>query len=272
MGIFKKTTNRIFGSEASIAERLQKVFTPCLAGTGSKKVSIKLFDAKVLVGDVAPSGESVKNDLQLFLDNLKATVGLPASVKQNLETFSFEVAYFPRGPSSAERNSFGMMDFPIYLENTAPPNAISPAQAKDLLVAHRIPETTFVRTKIAVNQVQTAPVRPYVQVKEMFEDDNTGDLGIGIPGTYFAREDLHTRCRKLGIIEINLIKAFTDDLTTRRLFAVLKHELGHMFGLGHHPGTLMDEKVKVAIRPENSSYTIDHIEILTQALTLISGG
>ena len=266
MSIFRKTTNAILGSN----DGLRRVFVPCTAGTGSKKVSIKLFDAKRLVGDVAPSGESVKNDLQSFLDNLKATAGLSATVKQTLETFSFEVEYFAREPSSAERDRFGMMDFPVYLENTAPPNAISTDQVEALLDAHRIPKKTFVKSVIEVNQIQTGPVDSYGQVREMFVEGESSDLGVGIPGTYFAPDDLHTRCRKIGIIVVNLIKTFTEDATTKRLFGVLKHELGHMFGIGHQAGTLMDEKLKVVIRAENNSYTADQIGILVQALNIIS--
>ena len=125
----KSTTQ---GSSSPVSEDLQFVFPACMPGTGSKKVSIKLFDKKRLVGDVAASGESVKNTLQAFLDALKTTAGLPVSAKQILETFSFEVQYFADAPSNAERLAFGMMDFPVYLETTEAPNAISRAQGQDL--------------------------------------------------------------------------------------------------------------------------------------------
>lgn len=85
------------GSSSPADEELQFVFPPCVPGTGGKNVSVKLFDAKHLVGDVATSGESVKNALQTFLDGLKTTAGLPISDKQVLETFSFEVKYFAYG-------------------------------------------------------------------------------------------------------------------------------------------------------------------------------
>jgi hypothetical protein len=267
--VFIMCSSTTKGSSPPVDEKLQFVFPACVPGTGSKKVSIKLFDKKHLVGDVAASGESVKNTLHAFIHALKTTAGLPVSAKQILETFSFEVEYFPDGPSSAERLSFGMMDFPVYLETTTAPNALSQTQAKDLLIAHRIPKETFVKRAIGVNEFSIRPTLPYDQAKEMFTADTTSDLGIGVPGTYFAREDDQRKCRKIGIIAVNLIKRNVADLTTRRFFAVLKHELGHMFGIAHHPGTLMDEKLSVAIRPENTAFTVDQVRILTQALAII---
>jgi hypothetical protein len=257
------------GSSSPVNEDLQFVFPACLPGTGSKKVSIKLFDKKRLVGDVAASGESVKNTLQVFLDALKTTAGLPASEKQILETFSFEVQYFADAPSTAERLAFGMMDFPVYLESTEAPNAISRSQGKDLLIAHRIPKETFVKRETGVNQFEIRPTLPYDQVEEMFVAEATSDLGIGVPGTYFARGNDQRRCRKIGIVAVNLVKRNVAELTTRRFFAVLKHELGHMFGIAHHPGTLMDESLAVAILPENNSFTAGQVRIISQALAII---
>jgi len=271
MGLLRKTTNAIFGSTPDVTELLRRVFTPCKPGTGSHTVSIKLFDAKHLVGDVAASGDSVRNELQLFFDNLKATPGLPAAVKQQLDTFTFTVEYFTSGPTALERQNFGMMDFPFYLETTDAPQALSVDDAQALLVAHQIPLKTFVKAEIHPHEIQTAPTLSYPQMKEMMEDEDQKEPGIGIPGTYFTREVTQTRCRKIGMIKVNFIKREpVGTIRTKKFIAALKHELGHMFGLGHQAGTLMDEKLSVAIQPGNESYNLVQTQILVEALTILS--
>jgi hypothetical protein len=252
---------------------MQRIFPPCRAGTGGTKVFIKVFDEKHLAGGGIDSGDQVKQKLQSFFDNLVATPNLPTTVAQNLRTFSFEVTYFPRGSTETERQGFGMMDFPLYLETTEGSRPLTASKGDELLWAHKIPETSFVKVETGVREFTTKFIKPFSDIEEVLKDDTHKELGVGIPGTYFAREVTQTRCRKVGMIKVNLIKRLpVADIRERKFIAVLKHELGHMFGIGHHAGTLMDENAVIAMRPENASYTAGQVEILTQTLTLLSQG
>jgi len=54
-----------------------------------------------------------------------------------------------------------------------------------------------------------------------------------------------------------------------KLVSVLKHELGHMFGMAHQPNTLMDESYNVSFR--SPSYAPDQVWIMARALEVLLG-
>src|SRR6266849_494349 len=185
MGSVTRSITNFFRGGDSVAERLRKIFTPCLSSAGSKKISIKVFDRKSLIGDVTNSAETVRRTLETFFNDLHKTNGLPPAVVQNLQSFSFEVVLIARDSTTDERRAFGMMDFPVYLETTETSAAFTENDGLELLLAHQIPEETQVRLIVSEHVVQLVGINSYDQVKGFVKDDDQTDLGVGIPGTYF---------------------------------------------------------------------------------------
>lgn len=257
-------------SSSPAAHSIKGIHTACLPGTGGSKVSIRIFDPKGLAGGNVASETQVKQELKAFFDGLAATPNLPPQVVQDLQTFSFEVTYFKESPTGAERNAFGMMDFPLYFDSTTGPGAMTPRGARQFLSSHGIPEETFVRKVIGVDQTKPEPVKPFEQAEEVLKDDNHDELGFGIPGAYDEVKVVQTMCRKVGLIKVNLIKKITvADIREKKFIAAIKHELGHMFGLAHRAGTFMEGKLDDAIRPENASFDVEQVKILRRVLNLL---
>lgn len=267
MGSVTRSITDFFCREESIAERLRKIYTPCPPAAASKKILIRVFDNKSLIGDVTNSVEAMWQILETFLNGLHQTVGLPAAVAQSLQTFTFEVAFLPRNSTADERRTFGMMDFPVYLETTEATRTFTEGDGKDLLLTHQIPEETEIRKILPDAAVQTRRVHSYDEVKDFIKDDDQKDLGVAIPGTYFRNRQ--TQCRKLAIIKINLItKNLVLDLRQPKFISVMKHELGHMFGMDHELGTLMDPQNREAMN--HPDYTVNQLTVLNQVLTIIN--
>jgi predicted Zn-dependent protease len=100
------------------------------------------------------------------------------------------------------------------------------------------------------------------------KDEDQKDLGIGIPGTYFI-PGKQAECRKLAIIKMNLIKRNpVFDTREPKFISGLKHELGHMFGMDHENGTLMDPSNHEAAN--HPVYSPNQIRVLNEVLTIIS--
>lgn len=161
-----------------------------------------------------------------------------------------------------------MMDFPVYLESTAGSSAFSTEEGAALLRAHKIPEATEVFTP--TDDEGTAAhddVNPYVTVEEFIPKDEV--FGAGVPGTYRI-PGTQSQCRKIGIVKGNRVIAGVASFETRQesLVAVLKHELGHMFGMAHVAGTLMEEKHEEAIK--HSTFSIGQVIILHNTVTTLS--
>jgi hypothetical protein len=266
MGSVTHSITDFFCGDQSIADTLLPIPTPCLPNGGNRKVAIKIFDKKHLLPGVISSPAVVKQTLEPFYNSLHATAGLPPAVAQNLQNFSFEVTYIPRDSTADERKAFGMLDFPFYLETTDGSNAFTKSDGKHLLEAHGIQKLAKVRTVVSEHEIQDVNVRPYPDLEGLIDDDTV--LGSGYPGTYFNQND-QTRCRKVGVIKINLILK-NPVVTTRqpKFFGVLKHELGHMFGMDHEPGTLMDKQYKNVA--EHQEYTVNQITVISQVLTILT--
>jgi len=271
MGCVTRSITDFFSSDESIAEKLRKIYTPCLSAKGSKKISIRVFDKKSLIGDVTSSVEFVRQTLEAFFNDLHKTEGLPPTVKQNLQSFSFEVAFIPRNSTADERRAFGMMDFPVYLETTEETKitrTFTKGDGQELLLAHGIPEETQTKRIVSENEAQLPTVHSYDEVNDFIKDDESKDLGIGIPGTYF-KAGSQSQCRKLGIIKINLIgRNLVPEKRQPKFISVMKHELGHMFGMDHEPGTLMDPDNGEAMK--HTDFTVNQIKVLNEVLTIIS--
>jgi hypothetical protein len=255
-------------SSPAVVNNLLNVFVPCLAGTRSKRVAIRVFDRKSVLNDAFHSESAAKQNMEAFFSNLSATPGLPAAIAQDLQTFSFEVTFVRRDSHKDERESFGMMDFPVYLESTAGSSAFSAEEGAALLRAHRIPERTEVFTPIDNEGTDAnADVNPYRAVEEFIPKDEV--FGAGVPGTYRIAAS-QSQCRKIGIIKGNRVIAGVASFETRqnRLVAVLKHELGHMFGMAHVVGTLMEENYENAIG--HPTFSIGQVIILYNTVTTLS--
>jgi hypothetical protein len=248
-------------------DRLRKIPTACVSAGGSKKVSIKVFDKKHLIGDVTRSIEAVRQKLETFFNRLHEEP-LPPAVAQNLQSFSFEVLFMPRDSTAVERQAFGMMDFPIYLDTTEGAGALTEGPVQDLLKDHGIPDLTKVKLIVSDTENQFITVKSRDEIKSFMKDEEQKDLGIGLPGTYFIQGS-QAQCRKLAIIKMNLIKRNpVFDTREPKFISGFKHELGHMFGMDHEDGTLMDPNNREAAN--HPIYTANQIRVLTEVLTIIS--
>jgi len=267
------TTNKItnfFKGKDDLAKRLLKVQTACRAGTGGHTVFIKVFDRKNVLSDAAHSVGDVKQELETFFNGLGATPGLPAFHAQNLQAFTFAVTFTTRDSTKAERDGFGMMDFPVYLETTEGSRAFTTDDGEALLMAHKIPASTKVFSPIGDEEtVVPADLDPYAEVEKFIPKATA--FGAGVPGTYLTPHS-QTNCRKVGIIKVNHLIAGINSVVTRqeRFVVVLKHELGHMFGMAHVQQTLMDENYDEVVK--HPAYTIGQLLIVSNTLSTLAQG
>lgn len=263
MGSVTRSIKRFFASDDPVGTRLQRVFTPCLGGDGTKNINIRIFDEHALVNDMATPDE-VKNDLKNFLHSLPTQSGVEPAVAAQLSPITFDVTYDRTTPSKAEINQFGVSDFPIYLLTATGSFRSSADDVVSLLVSHRIPELTFVGRRQDANALVLSHVRAY-QTLENDWAEQPDILGFGIPGTYFLPNS-QTKCRKVGLIKMegSMIKNLPPDKHRSKIVSVLKHELGHMFGLVHEANTLMDKDYEV--NSKKDSYSPDQLWVVGRAL------
>jgi hypothetical protein len=248
-------------------DRLRTIPPACVSAGGSKKVSIKVFDKKHLIGDATRSPEDVRQKLEAFFNRLHEE-SLPPAVAQNLQSFSFEVLLIPRDSTAAERRAFGMMDFPVYLDTTEGAGALTGGPVQDLFQDHGIPDVTKLKQIVSDTETLFVNVNSRDEIKSFMKDEEQKDLGIGIPGTYFIPGS-QAQCRKLAIIKMNLIKRNpVFDTREPKFISGLKHELGHMFGMDHEDGTLMDPDNRQAAN--HLVYSPNQIRVLNEVLTMIS--
>jgi hypothetical protein len=273
MGDITDTFRRLFGSKQKVNQTLVQIPTACLPAKGNKKVSIKIFGDGNLFGQVfSTAGEetSFRQGLETFFDDMDKTPNIDPVAVQLLQAFSFEVTFIKRDSTSAERAAFGMMDFPMYLRTTAAGSEqLTQSEGKKLLEAHKIPKKTIVMKLSDGDDLAPAieDFDPFAEVAAFIPDPTL--FGVGIPGPY-ADVPSQLKCRKMGIIKVNDlvqgVASFTDRQT--RFLFVLKHELGHMFGLAHLENTLMARKLKdIATHP---NFTKGQIFSISTGLAALS--
>jgi len=269
MGSITQSITDFFRGKEALSERLRKMQPACRSGTGSKKVSIKVFDRKNVLSDAVHTVSAAKQDLETFFNSLSATPGLSAPIGQDLQRFTFEVTFVTRDSTKAERDAFGMMDFPVYLESTLGSTAFTPDDSKELLLAHKIPETTEVFAPTDdEGTVGHEPLQTYTEVENFIPKHDV--FGVGVPGTYLL--NAQTTCRKIGIVKVNdLIAGINSfDIRQNRFLMVVKHEVGHMLGMAHVKDTLMDKKFDVVIT--HPAYTIGQVLIVDSTLNTLAQG
>jgi hypothetical protein len=248
---------------------LKQVFPPCLHGDGSKNVNIRIFDKFEFVNDMAEPDVVVSN-LQSFLRGLASQEKLEPDVAARLSSITFNVAYEKNRPSQAEIDRLGVNDFPIYLLTATAPFDSTPDDIVSLLNSHKLPKQTFVFKRRQPDSVPPEPF-PIASYKDIEDDwaNKPTVLGFGFPGPYFIPRT-QNMCRKLGIIKMKggMIENLpSPDRRRKKIVSVLKHELGHMFGLKHEDQTLMDPKYDVNVGFD--SYTNDQLWIAGRALELL---
>jgi hypothetical protein len=266
MGSVTRSIKRLFARDDDVATRLRRVFTACPRGDGTKNINIRIFDKLELINEMASSAD-VENDLNNFLRGLASQTGLEASVVTQLSPITFQVTYANRMPDQNEIDRFGVHDFPIYFLTATGLSRSSSADVISLMVKHRIPELTWVARREPPSRPVLSEVRAYQIIERDWENKPTV-LGFGIPGTYFLTNS-QTICRTLGIIKMQggMIENLQFMGRRQKLVSVLKHELGHIFGLVHEPNTLMDGDYQVNSR--FASYSNDQLWVVGRALEVL---
>jgi hypothetical protein len=262
----KKTTRTLLGGTNS-TEPVRRIQPPCRRSDGNKVVTIKLFDKHQFVNDMA-TPEEVRTDLETFLNGLATTSGLEAAVAAQLSAITFRVTYQTTSPGQAEIDQLNVNDFPIYFLTRTGVFQASTDDVLDLLGRHRIPDRTFVgRRQGALPEPVLAPVDPRGIINEDWSD-KPSVLGFGIPGTYFIPNS-QTRCRKIGIIKMQgfMTENLPVDRRRAKIAGILKHELGHMFGLVHEDGTIMAKDYN--LNASHTDYTINQLWVMDRAFALL---
>ena len=265
MGSVSDSISRLFCGGAS--STLLNVPTPCLHADGTKNINIRIFDKHEFVNDMATSDEVV-GDLESFLRGLASQKDLEPDVATRLLPMTFNVSYEKARPSQAEIDQMPVNDFPIYLLTASGLFNSTSADIVSLMHSHHLPNKTIVYKR----QRPAVPVPFDINSYQDIEDDwaNKPDvLGFGFPGLYFIPHG-QSACRKLGIIKMqgSMIENLpAGDKRRKKLVSVLKHELGHMFGMKHEDQTLMDPKYDINV--QFPSYTNDQLWIAGKGLELL---
>lgn len=247
----------------------RRVYPPCLRGNGSKTVNIRIFDKNEFVNDMMTPDELV-GALEKFLHSLPSQGDLQPDVVALLSPITFQVTYEKKKPDRDEINQFSVNDFPVYLLTATAPFDSTRADIVSLLESHKLPEKTFVFKRRRPDPMPPEPfqIDSYKDIEEDWANQPTV-LGFGFPGPYLIPRT-QNMCRKLGIIKMKagMIENLAfGDARKKKLVSVIKHELGHMFGMKHEAQTLMDPKYDINVGFD--SYTNDQLWIAGKALEVL---
>ena len=257
-----KTTT---GNTAS-SDRVRQIFPPCAPESNPGKIiRIRVYDPKSLIG----SNSDLRNALtgvQQFYNGLRQTPQLPADMVNDLTAYTFEVTYTASAPTENEIRQFRRMDFPVYIFHTPgiSANSSSIEEMQTLLERHEISPPIRVRL---INDdpnvvVTTSAGDAYKTIGEDWENQNV--LGFGFPGNYYTQGT----CHKLGLIKIDAIlkNASGWNSGADRFRGVVTHELGHMLGLAHVDGTVMNR----TYQPGTAQFSVAQIDIVRDTLKILS--
>jgi hypothetical protein len=213
------------------------------------------------------SSDEVVSDLQNFLRGLAARTDLEPDVVAQLSPITFDVTYANENPDQRQVDRFGPNDFPIYLLTATGSITSTRDDIVSLLVSHRIPELTFVARRHGAGAPLLSRINSYQDIEDDWANKPTV-LGFGFPGTYFVPRSQNV-CRKLGIIKMQggMIENLGPLGRRPKLVSVLKHELGHMFGLVHEANTLMDGNYD--INSKIPSYSPDQMWVVARTLQVL---
>ncbi|MGN6492157.1 MAG: hypothetical protein ACTHLE_09200 [Agriterribacter sp.] len=248
------------------SSRVRQIYPPCAPEPNpGKVVKVRVHDPKNLIG----SNNDLKNALtsvQQFYNGLQQTPQLPADLVSDLSKYTFEVTYTSSAPSDNEIRQLRRMDFPVYLFHTPgiSANSSSIGEMQTLLERHEISPPIRVRLIDEDPNVitTTSAGDAYKSLEDDWEKEEV--LGFGFPGNYYSQGT----CHKLGLIKVDAIQKSAAGWSSipDRFKGVIEHELGHMLGLGHFDGTVMNKKYQ----PGATQFTIAQIDIIRDTLKILS--
>ncbi|MBX2924030.1 MAG: hypothetical protein KF746_17660 [Chitinophagaceae bacterium] len=256
----KTTTNN-----TASADRVRRIFPQCAEEVAGKKVKVAIYDPKKII-DGRNDLKAALMGVQNFYNSLKDMPGLSPDLSNDLALYTFEVTYKSFSPAGDEIQRMGRMDFPFYVFNTPglSANSTSADEIQRLMEKHQVASYIWLRKIEDDPSAQTlVPTRDvYKGIEEDWSAENV--LGFGFAGNYY----LGKFCRKLGIIKADaVLKNITGWSSGADKFkSVVEHELGHMFSLTHHSGTVMNE----TYQPGTTQFSVAQIDIIRDTLKILS--
>jgi hypothetical protein len=157
----------------------------------------------------------------------------------------FAASYVDQDPTEQERRAFCRLDYPIYLYRAHTSDGKPASLILTIMRHHGILERGLAGTL-------------YAQAEAGWKDGNVEGLGIPPLMGY----------RKVGFVKADTIAKLKGDLATIHV-NIIKHELGHMFGLTTHDQGIM--RAGVALSYDNLDYTNDHRQRIHSELGRLAG-
>lgn len=216
-----------------------------IGGTDSGGVTVK--QVRFVVID--PTGQLTGGVRKEVLARLEGdftalkTDGSVDTIAKQLK-LQFVASYLDRDPSESERGAFCPLDYPVYLYR---------AHTSDGKPASLI--LTIMRHHGILQRGNAGKLYPLAE--EGWKDSNVE--GVGIPPL--------RGYRKVGFVKSDNIAKLKGDLATINL-NIIKHELGHMFGITSHGEGIM--KAGAALSYDNLEYSADHRRAIQVSLGRLS--
>jgi hypothetical protein len=183
---------------------------PTAVPGGPQIAKITIYDPKGhLKGSVATA---VVQRLDQDLNAIRYP-GKPPSFLLNQLNIRFEIVYLSRMSTSNERYTTGRLDFPVYILNGHTNDRVTTKEIENLMLDHGI---IYGRsTKIQ-----------FEEADDGWKDPNVEGLGIQPLNGY----------KKVGFIKGDNVAKLAKDVEAG-FTNIIKHELGHMFGMVKHSDT-----------------------------------